>query len=109
MPVVHAQRKKNPRCTAGTDNFAAKIWRLRSPANRVYEFRNLREFIRSNPELFTGGDADWVESKTQKWCRALNGLTSLAPRGKGEVRGSWKGWTWYSITERIFNDDTNTP
>ena len=38
-------RAQSPLCKKGVENSNAKWWSIRSPMNRVFEFRNLAEFI----------------------------------------------------------------
>jgi len=56
--------------------------------------------VRTNKHLFN--DEDLV-IKDNKNTVAERGLMCICPRRK-EVRGSWKGWTWVSQTERIHNE-----
>jgi len=92
--------RKNPLMQKGIGHVNGRPWRLRSPRNVVYEFINLREFVRQNHALFDPDDVVWVPvGKGDMACRASRGLAALR-----NVRGTWKGWTWHSITERLFND-----
>ena len=80
---------KNPLKKTGKnkDNCHAIIWRIKSPANIIYKFKNASQFIRDNPDLFDKDDLVWVDSG----CRASRGLLSL---NRVNVF-SWKGWTGY--------------
>jgi hypothetical protein len=91
----------HPTMGRGEINRMAKWWNLRSPDNRTFRFKNVSEFVRGNPALFDEDDIQWDAGKLG--CRATAGLASLSPRKKNP-KGSWKGWTWVSITERITND-----
>lgn len=88
--------------TAGPKHRAAKVWRLRSPDGRTYEFKNLQDFIRQHSDLFDPSDVEWVKSGRNVHCRASGGLASISAR-RAKAVGSWKGWTVYSQTERLFN------
>lgn len=85
-------------CTAGS------LWRLRSPENKVYEFRNLRRFIKEHPDLFDPEDVIWYPLPVRgEKCRAFGGITSISHRSK-RANGSWKVWTICSQVERLEND-----
>ncbi len=73
----------------GLGNWNEKTWRLRSPVNQVFEFRNLSHFIQTNPNLFAPEDTIIIGQKS----RAMRGIQSLSPRLRKNA-GSWKGWTW---------------
>jgi hypothetical protein len=88
------------RVAPGVLHHGARIWRLRSPKNKVYEFRNLQEFIRQNPGLF---DPEDVVIRSYGKSRAASGLGMLSERWANGA-GSWKGWTWASQVERLKND-----
>lgn len=107
-------RSKNPRHQKGQFHIASKHWRLRDFKGRIYEFVNLANFIRENPGLFDENDTQWHRppGKTSSICRAYSGLSSIRPfpvktRSKRKVAGSWKGWTWFSQTERIKNNGSD--
>ena len=85
-------------CEAGPNHHAGRIWRLRDPNNRTYQFKNLCEFVRNHPELFDPDDVIWGDGKP----RAVSGLQSISARSK-HAHCSWKGWTWFSQTERLHN------
>ena len=99
---IHKLRKDKPSLQKGTKNCNAKAWRLRSPLNVVYTFRNLLAFIRDNPSLFAPEDVQWKKSAKQRSesCRASGGLAMLCPSRKN-TKGSWKGWRWDSQLERL--------
>ena len=99
-------RKTDPRAQKGPKNQAARVWRLRSPVNEIYEFKNLMHFIRENKNLFLPEDVEWHakgKRETALTCKAHGGLSMLSPRRK-QSTGSWKGWTWVSHIESIYND-----
>lgn len=99
-------RKTDPRAQKGPKNQAARVWRLRSPVNKIYEFKNLKHFIRKHKSLFMPEDVEWhakTKRKTDTTCKAHGGLSMLSPRRK-QTAGSWKGWTWVSHIESIYND-----
>jgi hypothetical protein len=83
----------------GLSNPGSKVWRLRSPNNVVYEFKNINHFVSTHPDLFT--DADRVIKYGSY--QAQHGLATLSPHRKNP-RGSWKGWTWCSVVERTQNE-----
>ncbi len=84
------------------ENFSAVWWRLRDDRGRIHEFRNLSYFIKTNHDLFLPEDINW-EKITRG--RAYGGIRSLRPNPtRRKVNGTWKGWTWYSQTERLKND-----
>jgi len=87
----------------GEDHGMAKPWRLRSPRNVVYEFRNLIHFVRENGHLFDAEDVAWRRKPGNRThtCRAVGGLNSISPRLK-KPNGSWKGWRIDSQQERLF-------
>lgn len=108
-PWTKDQRKRmrervleNPKTGPGILNVHARTWRIRSPVNKVYEFRNLQMFIRENPHLFHPDDVIWNRSHG-KACAASRGIQILSHRKKFPV-GSWKGWTWYSHFEELVNN-----
>lgn len=89
----------------GQQHHMAKPWRLRSPQNVTYEFKNLADFVRKNPHLFYPEDVIW---RYTPWnhsytCKAVGGLNSISPRLK-KPNGSWKGWRIDSQQERIFHE-----
>ena len=88
----------------GPGHPAAKVWSIRSSKLAVYQFRNLRDFVRRNAELFDPNDIKKRRiGKYRLTCNAYGGLASLSPN-VAYPRLSWKGWTWVSIHERRFND-----
>jgi hypothetical protein len=95
-------RMQNPTMKAGIEYHSAKIWRLRDSRGRVHEFRNLKHFVRENPDLFLPEDVQWTKHGRHQYCRAL-ALNRLRPDNKWAL-AQWKGWTWYSTYERRFND-----
>lgn len=79
----------------------ALVWRLKSPDNKTYTFKNLRLFVRENSHLFHPDDI--VIKPGQKYGRAVFGLHSISPRAK-KPNGSWKGWRIDSQQERLFHE-----
>ena len=97
---ANATRSMNPGFQSLPENFSAKWWRVRDERGRIHEFKNLVWFIKKNPHLF---DPEDVGDSCK--CRAYGGISSIRPRiNSRKVNGSWKGWTWYSQTERLKND-----
>jgi len=88
----------------GPTNIHSISGQLRDPCGRLWWFTNLTHFVRENPELFD--ECDWEERSylkkkpNAKRSRASHGLLQLFGNGK-ETRGSWKGWTAVSLTERV--------
>ena len=85
---VGQQRAMDP-----ADRWRAKEWRLRSPQNVVYRFKNLLNFVCTHKELF-------LEEDLKR--NAASGLSALRPTNN-YVHGSWKGWTWDSHIEGFYN------
>ena len=81
--------KRSPNVGGFETNIHAKAWRLLSPDNTVYHFRNLALFLRQHTELF---DPDDLTPRTIG-CRASAKLSRLRPDNKNR-RKSWKGWEW---------------
>jgi hypothetical protein len=102
-------RSKNPRSAKGPSHGCATVFHLRDRNNKVYQFKNLAHFIRENESMFSDGDAVWKPiGSSGETCRAYEGLLSLRPftrdgTPKRRVAGSWKGWTWVSLTEVFHN------
>ncbi len=80
---------KNPRYASTTKHALAKTWRLRSPSNVTYEFRNVVVFVRDNPRLFS--EYQLGTSSKSRYCRAVMGLQSLCQDRKKHAL-SWYGW-----------------
>lgn len=102
--VLFAQSaaRNHPGLRSGVDNIHAKHWSVRSPRGLVYQFKNALEFFRTHPDLF---DPDDIRLRKGGDCRASSGFSSIRPGSRAsDTIGSWKGWTWYSIYERRFND-----
>lgn len=83
------------RSAKGTRNHKAKFYELRAPDMTLYEFKNLRHFVRTHQHLFS---AD--ELRTYPSCRpgttyaevALRNLFSLRKDGELKIN-HWHGWT----------------
>lgn len=101
---LHRERKqewrasalKNPKLQATEQHIAAKMWKLRAPSGAVYEFRNLKKFVREHESLFSPEDVIWKEMNgkaNQAWCRAFQSLGRLRPTSSKHV-AEWCGWTW---------------
>jgi len=101
LEKANASRMKIPGFTSCPENFSAKWWSLRDYNGRVHQFKNLSWWISQNKEMF---DPDDVRPPITK-SRAYGGITKIKPsEKKTKVIGSWKGWTWFSVFERRFND-----
>ena len=94
--------RSNPVLVKGENNCKARMWRVRSPENVVYVFKNLQEFIRNNPHLFNEEDVIWKPNIKAMRCNASAGIEVISPRRKHPA-GSWKGWTWHHTVERVLN------
>lgn len=101
---LHRERKqqwrdsalKNPKLQATEQHIAAKMWKLRAPTGAVYEFRNLKKFVREHESLFSPEDVIWKEMNgkaNQAWCRAFQSLGRLRPTSSKHM-AEWSGWTW---------------
>ena len=99
-----ATRLAMPKFQKGEQNVRACVWRLRSPRNAIYEFRNLVEFVRTHGNLFDVKDVQWKKRCSSYLCNASTCLSALKPytsngTPKQRVAGSWKGWRWYASKE----------
>jgi hypothetical protein len=101
---LHRERKaewrasalKNPKLQATDQHIAAKLWRLRGPDGNLYEFRNLKKFVREHENLFEADDVIWKEMNgkaNQAWCRAFQALGRLRPTSSKHL-AEWHGWRW---------------
>lgn len=91
-----ASLKQNPQFQPTDLHVAAKNWVLRAPDGRIQVFRNLRNFIRENEELFDPVDVIWkAQTRRPKltWCQAYQSLARLRP-GRARTLEAWNGWTW---------------
>jgi hypothetical protein len=74
----------------------AAFFCLRDPQRKLHVFRNLSNFIRSNPHLFDAIDTEWKSYKGKDFapnaCRARRGLGELFAISKRQNHDSWKGW-----------------
>ena len=99
---ANASRMVIPGFQSLPENFSAKWWRVRDDRGRIHEFKNLSWFIKVNPELFLAEDINWKDATRS---RAYGGISSIRPSStRRRVNGTWKGWTWYSQTERLKNE-----
>lgn len=102
---LRGRAQAHPLTKKGPTNQMSLHAALRSPDNIVYEFRNLTDWVRTNPDLFHPDDVIWRRPDSRRgmpFCRASKGLSALFNRSK-HVRGSWKGWTVFSHTEQVTN------
>jgi hypothetical protein len=102
--IRNSQKLKN----AARKNALSRIgvFRLRSPQNVIYEFKNLAKFLRDHSELFDPKDLKQYyhpnpHRRSTDRCVAYKVLLSLKPyktdgSPKSRVSGSWKGWRWYA-------------
>lgn len=106
---IHAECKdqwrasalKNPKLQSTELHIAAREWCLRAPDGSIHSVRNLKKFVRDNPELFEESDVIWKapEGKPQQaWCRAFQGLSRLRPSGAKTLE-EWQGWTWAQMSQ----------
>ncbi|MDA8521965.1 hypothetical protein [Acidovorax sp. NCPPB 4044] len=94
QPFATAAAKASPRAGRGPENVHAVDWVLVSPAGERHEVRNLYDFVRSNPSLFSDADVTWKRTGGKRgtggeWCNATAGILNI----KGGRAKSWKGWT----------------
>lgn len=77
---------KSPKSGPFESNVNAKTWYLKSPDGIVYRVRNLRLFVRENPELFPESTFE------QAYC----GIKKLAQTERGTIKPrpvyQYKGW-----------------
>jgi hypothetical protein len=101
---LHRERKaewrasalKNPKLRATDLHIAAKEWVLRGPDGQVFQFRNLKKWVREHEELFDPTDVVWKEMNgvaNQAWCRAFQALGRLRPTSSKHIP-EWNGWKW---------------
>jgi hypothetical protein len=91
-----ASALRNPKLQATDQHIAAKQWVLRAPDGATHTFRNLKKWVRENPDLFAAEDVIWKEMNgkaNQAWCRAFQALGRLRPTSSKHLP-EWQGWTW---------------
>ena len=76
------------------DHNAAKYWTIRDPYGRIYEFPNLREWVRQNLNLFNDLRP---EARMPFWLRVSSGIKNLG--GKLGKSCSYQGWVLVSVGE----------
>ncbi len=95
-------KEKTPHAAKGPQNQAAVTCEIRSPENVVYFVRNITDWVRRHPHLFSPQDVAWRKRPGRTaTCRAMKGIMKL--RESRDPRGSWKGWTLVSDIETYFN------
>lgn len=85
--------QKSPKSGKCETNIHAKEWRLVSPDGQVFEIRNLYQFVRDNPHLFSLLDTAWKRTSGKRgtggeYCNATAGLLNVTSK----KTKSWKGW-----------------
>ena len=101
---LHRERKaewrasalKNPKLQATDVHIAAKDWTLRGPDGQVFQFRNLKKWVREHEALFDPTDVIWKDMNgkaNQAWCRAFQALGRLRPTSSKHIP-EWNGWKW---------------
>jgi hypothetical protein len=90
-----ASALKNPKLQATDQHIAAKMWKIISPTGQMFEFRNLKKFVRDNEQLFDAEDVVWKEQSGshQTWCKAFQALSRLRPSCSKPL-SEWNGWRW---------------
>ena len=91
-----ASALQNPKLQATDLHIAAKQWVMRAPNGVIHTFRNLKKWVRENPDLFEPEDVIWKEMNgkaNQAWCRAFQALGRLRPTSSKHLP-EWSGWTW---------------
>lgn len=85
----------------GERHWGALTWSLRDPNGAVYQFRNLKNFIRNNPHLFTaeqlrpiGPEFGASGIPLDRPTLAYASLSWLSPRRK-HCAHTAMGWTWH--------------
>lgn len=71
--------------------WTAKSWVIQSPSGKIYECRNLMNFIRENPDLFDGTPR-----------QAFDGFSKIkaSMQGKRKYQShTWKGWRLLSYSD----------
>lgn len=83
------------RAAKGTRHHAAKFYELKGPDRTLYEFKNLRHFIRTNKHLFSEDELKTYSTSRPGTTYAEVALRNLfALRKDGERRTThWHGWT----------------
>jgi hypothetical protein len=76
------------------DHGAAKRWTIQSPEGEIYEFHNLREWLRQNSHRLEG--LGLRTAKRSFWERAHHGLTQSFRYGSN---GGWFGWKIIKIED----------
>lgn len=93
---MRAAMAQSEKCQKGIKHHAGRKWHIRSPFNVTYYFVNLAEFIRQNKHLFHPDDVP---------VKAMRGIGMLRPSDtRKKIPGTWKGWTWVSHIEFLFNN-----
>ena len=93
---MRAALESSEKCQKGIKHHAGRKWHIRSPSNVTFHFVNLSEFIRQHRHLFHPDDVP---------VKALRGIGMLRPsETRKRISGTWKGWTWVSHIESIYND-----
>jgi hypothetical protein len=91
-----ASAMRNPKLRATDQHIAAKMWTVISPIGVKHTFRNLKKWVRENPDLFDVADVEWKTNNgrnNQDWCRAFQGIARLRP-GNSKFISEWQGWRW---------------
>lgn len=94
QPLATKAAKQSLKSGKFESNIHAKCWRLVSPGGQVFEIRNLYQFVRNNPHLFSLIDTMWKRTGGKRgtggeYCNATAGLLNVTS-GKSKT---WKGWT----------------
>lgn len=90
IPEMQAGLASSPICQPDERHHNAREWRLRAPDGTVYQFRNLRHFVRTHRELFSDDELETIKSGV---CKAAFYLGRLRPTLSSHLQ-SWHGWTW---------------
>ena len=98
-----ASALRNPKLRATDQHIAAKEWTVVSPIGVKHTFRNLKKWVRENPDLFEPSDVEWKSNNgrpNQDWCRAFQGIARLRP-GNSKFLPEWQGWRWCYEAEAV--------
>lgn len=104
QPLATNAAKQSLKSGKFESNIHAKCWRLVSPDGQVFKIRNLYQFVRDNPHLFSLIDTAWKRTGGKRgtggeYCNATAGLLNVTS-GKAKT---WKGW---KITELAISPKT---
>lgn len=92
MSLTMAGRAGRGRSAKGVRNHRAKFYELKGPDQKIYSFKNLAHFVRSNKHLFTELELKEYSNGSTQAEQCLRGLFSINKQGEIK-RLFWHGWT----------------